>query len=455
MQRDIEIKLKSWQEKPGRKPLIMEGARQVGKTYILKSFGEKNFSKVHYINFEKQANYKKIFEKDLNPRRILEDLKIFFDHDIAFEYGTELVIFDEIQECPNALSSLKYFYEEMPELHIAAAGSLLGIKLGESSYPVGKVETLQMFPMSFNEFLRNWKKDFLKLRVPISNRSDLSEETLWNLFKIYLVVGGLPEVVKTFLEHIDQNNMGGTGTGEGLKLAREKQYDLIKAYNADIAKHSGKVNSMHIESLWQSAALQLGREQNEKAQKFKIKEAVPGIKEYSRLESALHWLLKTGLLLKCHIIKQARLPLKAYAEENQFKLFVFDVGILGALVDLQPKTILEYEYGTYKGFFAENFAAQELVCSDGKNDRLFSWTGKSSEIEFVTDSDGDIVPIEIKSGNNTKSKSLDVFIGKYQPKSAFVLSGKAEYRQKGIKHFLPIYDLANLASESFRVENLL
>lgn len=439
MKRLILDKLNAWKVKKGRKPLILEGARQVGKTYALEFFGRESFCQYHYINFEDQKKLCKIFDENLTAKRIIDDLELNLD--INIDPNNDLLIFDEIQECPNALTSLKYFCEQMPELAIASAGSLLGIKLGSSSYPVGKVDLLQMHPMNFLEFLHGiGKEKFYNLLLNFSSQKDeissSSHSSLWELLKLYFVTGGLPEVVQTFRDNQED-------LSKALRLVREKQDMLVRNYQADIAKHSGKENSMHIEALWKSAALQLGQEQDENAPKFKFKDAVPNIKEYSRLEGVIHWLMKTGLLLKSPIVTHVELPLAMHEEANKFKLFIFDIGILGALAKLHPKTILDYDYGTYKGFFAENFMAQEMVCSLLKHDELFSWKGRTSEIEFVIDYQGQVLPLEVKSGKNTRSKSLKVFSEKYHPNFKMIVSAR-EYTLKGNLCYYPLYCASNL-----------
>ncbi len=435
MQRFVFQKLITWKDLQDRKPLILNGARQVGKTYLIKEFGEKFYRKLHYLNFEDNELLHKVFTSNLKPQKIIETLIIDFDLDI--DVKADLIFFDEIQACPKALTSLKYFYENLPEANIISAGSLLGIKLGESSFPVGKVDLLELYPMNFAEFLLAFdKKVYYESINQLQSLEDISEIThrrLWELLRIYFITGGLPEVVKTFIKQQDD-------LATALKSVRAKQNILCQAYNSDIAKHSGKVNSMHIEGLLRNAALQLGRDEDSGAEKFKFKDAIPGITEYSRLEDALNWLIKTGLIIKVPILKQIAIPLKAYAEENKFKLFIFDVGILGSLADIKVPSILNYDYGTYKGFFAENFVAQELMTADSRSDRLFCWQGKSSEIEFVRDHEGEIVPLEVKSGTNTKSKSLSVFIEKYKPQLSVKISAKKFHFDKTNQRLsLPLY----------------
>lgn len=433
MKRHIYNKLVEWKNKKGRKPLILQGARQVGKTYILKKIGLESFPRFHYVNFEEDETLLNIFERDLKPRRILNDLSFYVDSSINAE--TDVVIFDEIQECPRALTSLKYFQEEMPELAICAAGSLLGINLSNSSYPVGKTEYINMFPMCFEEFLdasgENRYADLLKNISKTRNIPDVAHLHLWEQLKIYLIVGGLPEVVQNYVDNKDDHY-------KAFSIVRQKQADLIKDYNADIAKHSGKTNAMHIERIWKNIPAQLAREQNGSSSKFRFGGVVPGIRNYSRLAGAIDWLNTAGLIIKIHISNRGELPFSAYTAENRFKLFCFDVGILGALSQLPPKTIRAYEFGTYKGFFAENFIAQEFKYSG--LDELYAWKEKTAEIEFLREVNGDVLPVEVKSGHVTQAKSLKVFAEKYNPRYRTVMSAR-NLKIDDINHYhnYPLY----------------
>ena len=415
MRRDIWNKLEEWKTKKDRKPLILKGARQVGKTYILRAFGKEYFSQVHYLNFEKYKQLDKIFEGDLIPQNILRDLSFYLNASIDKE--NDLVIFDEIQNIPRALTSLKYFQEELPELAICSAGSLLGIQMSDESFPVGKIEFLNMFPMSFEEFLRG-KGDtksfeFLRSRKKSEAIPQIIHSRLWEQLKIYFVVGGLPEIVKTFMEYKDD-------LFTALQKVREKQDNLLSTYIADIAKHSGKQNAMHIERLWRNIPAQLAREHDGSAGKFRFKGIIPGIKRYSKLAGSIDWLVSAGLIIKARIVNSGQLPFSAHTAENAFKLYAFDVGLLGALSDLPPKSIIEYEYGSYKGYFAENFAAQEFICSGVKE--LYCWKEGSAEVEFLREINGDVLPVEIKSGWVTQAKSIKVFAQKYHPKYRAIFS---------------------------------
>ncbi|MBL7072712.1 MAG: ATP-binding protein [Candidatus Omnitrophica bacterium] len=415
MKRNIWNKLTKWKNKKDRKPLILKGARQVGKTYILQKFGKECFSQVHYLNFEKHKQLVDIFAEDLIPQNILRDLSFYLN--TAIDIKNDLIIFDEIQNIPRALTSLKYFQEELPKLAICAAGSLLGIQLSDESFPVGKVEFLNMFPLSFEEFLEGIGEiksfEFLQDRKKTEIIPQIVHIRLWEQLKIYFVTGGLPEIVSTFKEYKDDVFIA-------LEKTREKQDNLLLAYIADIAKHSGKQNAMHVERLWQNIPAQLAKEQDGSAGKFKFKGVIPGIQRYSKLAGSIDWLVSAGLVIKVRMVNSGLLPFSAHTTENSFKLYVFDVGLLGALSGLPPKSIMDYGYGSYKGYFAENFAAQEFLCSSGKE--LYCWKEGSAEVEFLREINGEILPIEIKSGGVTQAKSIKVFARKYKSKYRTIFS---------------------------------
>lgn len=433
MRRNMLDKLKVWKDKNDRKPLILRGVRQAGKTYILQSFAETCFSAVHYLNFEKDEKLKTVFENDLSPQRIIQELSFYLNRPIDVDH--DIVIFDEIQNIPRALTSLKYFCEEMPNLAVCAAGSLLGIHLGEASFPVGKVEFLDMFPMSFLEFLEGIgdikSVDFIKTCKSSDKIPEVIHSHLFEQLKRYFVVGGLPEVVKVYAEFGDNLFLA-------VEKARKKQEDLISAYHADMAKHCGKENAMHIDRLWKNVPTQLAREQNGSASKFRFKGVIPQVNRFSRLSGVIDWLDAAGLIIKTHIVNNGELPFLAHVVENSFKLYLFDVGILGALSGLPAKTILDYDYGSYKGYFAENYIAQEFLCSGVRD--LFCWREKNSEIEFLREDNGVVIPVEIKSGWVTKSKSLKFFAEKYKPAYRVIFSAKPlSIDNKSGLHQYPLY----------------
>lgn len=417
-------------EKP-RKPLLLRGARQVGKTYILKEFGQEHFPHVHYLNFEEDELLARFFERDLRPARLLEEFRFYLGRGI--DLRQDLLFFDEIQRCPRALTSLKYFCEEQPELAVCAAGSLLGLTLSSESFPVGKVAFLNLYPMNFLEFLEGLEEtqlvDCLRNFSGDKPLPEAAHERLWDLWKSYLIVGGLPEVVKIYGE-LRADRFA------AIRAARKLQRDLINAYLADMAKHSGKVNSMHIERLWRSVPAQLARVQEGTAPKFRFRDAVPGIRGYERLAGPLDWLERADLVIRAFILGAVGAPLAGYAKENRFKLYFFDVGMLNAVSGLPPEVIIQYGFGSYQGYMAENFVAQELRAAG--DDILYSWQGRTSEVEFIIDTGAGVVPWEIKSGKVVHAKSLSVYEERYHPERSYILSSR-NGECKARRRHVPIY----------------
>ena len=433
MQRLIHDRFQSWQKSRNRKPMLLQGPRQVGKTYSLKAFGASCFRTVHYVNFEEDERLAAAFSGTLNPTAVTQDLSLRLGR--LIEPETDVLILDEIQQCPRAVTSLKYFAEEMPELAVCAAGSLLGVHLGECSYPVGKVDLLDMHPLSYEEFLMALDEQvLLEAWRSLEAESTVSEtlhSRLWERLKHYMITGGLPEVVSGFVAN--QHNLAAAFTE-----ARSIQTALTTAYAADMAKHSGKQNSMHIERLWRNVPAQLGRNVDGSSSKFVFKDVLPGVRGYERLAGTIDWLVAAGLVLRLPIVNCAQLPLAGYESDNFFKLFVFDVGILGALSRLPPQAILDYEYGTYKGFVAENLVLQELIAT-GRTDTV-CWREGRAEVEFLCETSGHIVPVEIKSGWVTQAKSLQVFCGKYRPPYCAVLSARPlDAAPPRRKRYYPLY----------------
>lgn len=417
MKRTIYKQLLEWKHSPDRKPLLLKGARQVGKTYVLEEFGRNEFQNTFYLNFEKDKSLTKIFSLDLNPKRIVNEISFHFKKKMNIEQ--DLLIFDEIQACAEALTSLKYFCEDLPSSYVACAGSLLGVYLSPVSYPVGKVDKLYMYPMSFGEFLlASGEEELSKFLDSLSLQSTLSDyvhDYLWEILKSYFVVGGLPEVVALYIKHRENPFVA-------YEKVRQKQRDLVEDYHADIAKHAGKINAMHIRRIWQSVPEQLASTQDGSAKKFKFRDVVPGIDRYNKLVDAIDWLENAGLIIKIHIVTESKIPLLSHKKENSFKLVLFDIGILGAMCNLDPSTLLTHDYGSYKGYFAENFVAQALIYKDQQD--LYCWEGKTSEIEFVRQFQGALIPYEVKSGWVTQSKSLKVYEEKYHPDYRVILSAK-------------------------------
>jgi uncharacterized protein len=402
MKRAIMHKLVEWKGGPGRKPLILMGARQVGKTSILKQFGASHYQKTVYLNFEDNPKLCKLFEASLAPEAILKALMIEFD--ITIEPDQTLIIFDEIQECPSALNSLKYFCENAPEYHVAAAGSLLGVKLRhEKGFPVGKVQFLTLYPLSFLEFLQVNNQERLtqyieELKKPEPLPPNLHDKLLES-FKEYLFVGGMPEAVYEFLQT------------KNLSKVREIQDSILRAYSLDFAKHAPKDQVMKINQIWGSIPQQLAKENK----KFLYSALRPGARA-KEFEVALQWLIEAGLIHKVSQISCPKIPLSAYADFNIFKLYLVDVGLIGAMSKLAAKTIL-YDndlFQEFRGALTENFVTEELVHSQFS---LFYWTSEGrAEVDFVIEYDGSIYPLEVKSGPSSKKKSLLVYADQYSPK---------------------------------------
>lgn len=442
MYRKIIENLNEWRLRTDRMPLIIKGARQVGKTYILKEWGRANFKRMHYVNFEQSPSAKNIFESDFEITQILKDLE--FSLKTTIDPTTDLLIFDEIQAAPKALTSLKYFCEDLPGLAVCAAGSLLGVILSEESFPVGKVSFLYMFPLSFEEFLmavderETWKmlpKPSLNAKLSVT-----VHDHLWEIAKLYYVSGGMPAVVKILVQNPGRQ-------GKDLKKIREVQRALIMGYENDFAKHAGKLNAGHIQALYRSIPSQLAGTHDDSTNRFKFGEVMSGKKGFAVWQRPLHWLVNAGIVLQVKIVNQAQTPLEHFTRMNLFKLFVHDIGLLGCLQDLEPETILRQDYGLAKGFFAENFVAQELRASHPEREvPLYTWQEGEAEIEFVRSTAQGIVPIEVKAGHRTKAKSLNEFVRKYAPHLSIKISAhNLSYDKTTGRLNLPLY-LASWAS---------
>jgi predicted AAA+ superfamily ATPase len=439
MKRFLLPKLVAWKDSPDRKPLILQGARQVGKTTLLQQFGREYFPQVHTFNFEENLALAEIFSVNLDPSLLVRELRFLQEKDIDVDH--DLIIFDEIQACPRALTSLKYFQEKMPNLAICAAGSLLGVYLAPVSFPVGKVDILHLYPMSFEEFLlaqQDYKslevlRDFSENQIEIPR---FAHDHLWEQLKYYFIVGGLPEVVSAFIERKDNVFVA-------FQKVREKQKALITTYLADIAKHSGPVNAMHIARIFESVPALLSKSQDGSAHKYIFKGAVPGIDRYSKLVGALDWLEKAGLTIKVSIVNSGQLPFSAYAEDNVFKLYIFDVGLLGSMSQITPKVILDYDWGSYKGFFVENFVAQSFLV--GGKEKLYSWQEKTAEVEFLHEKNGSVIPIEVKSGWVKQAKSVKIFADKYHSPYYVLFNAEHPLHKDRMRRY-PLY-LAERISE--------
>ena len=418
MKRRIEKKLIQWQKRENRKPLLLQGARQVGKTYVLENFGENRFKTSHYFDLEElKADLSPIFtDSSLKPRQLLNQLS--FISGKPFNISEDILILDEIQSIPRAITALKYFNQQMRELAVVAAGSNLGVAHANEPFPVGKVDIFHMYPMNFEEFLLGTGEDmalsFLK-SFKGNKTNEMYHKHLFDLLKVYFITGGMPEVIVQYNDKKDEPL-------EALRAVRRLQKQLLLHYESDFSKYAGSTNSRHIERIFKAIPLQLSNTQDKRSKKFKFKDVISkGYRSYEDLADPIEWVVKAGLAFKININLHPSPPVMAGAKENSFKLFLFDIGLLGAMINLSPESIMRYDYGSYKGYFAENFVLQELI-SYGFNN-FVTWSGRMSEIEFVLELDGNIIPVEVKAGINTKAKSLLAFINKYRPVFSIKFTG--------------------------------
>jgi uncharacterized protein len=398
MLRHILQKLLRWKDSELRKPLILRGARQVGKTYLLQHFAKAHYQDWIYVNFDEKPLYASLFEADLDPERILNELSLQFKKPII--PGETLIIFDEIQECPNALNSLKYFCEKKNEYHIAAAGSLLGVKMNQG-FPVGKVNFIDLKPLSFFEFLNALGESALcEMLLGIEKPEAISvifHEKLLQLLRYYFVVGGMPEVVSTFAK---QRELG---------FVREIQQAILDAYALDFAKHAPREELHRIMAVWGLLPNQLARENK----KF-IFSAISKSARARNYEAAIQWLVDAGVIIKTYNLSKPNLPLMAYASRNAFKVFALDVGLLGAMSELTPETILQKDrlFTEFHGALTENYVAQEL--KNKLASELYYWTSTGlAEVDFVIADQQTIYPLEVKAGVSKQKKSLLVYGEKY------------------------------------------
>lgn len=384
---------------------------------MLKEFAKAEFSSFHYFNFEQDRRLLSIFNAKLDTKKILDDLSILAGKKI--NSATDCIIFDEIQECSRALTSLKYFCEDMPELAVLSAGSLLGVALSQESFPVGKVDFLHLYPMTFQEFLIALEDEMglqlIDRAVRTGEMSLVGHEHLWSRLKEYYITGGMPEVVATYLSLKDADAV------TRFEKIRHVQQNLIDSYNKDFAKHAGKVNSMHILAVFENVPVQLARNIDGSVQRFQFKDVVPRKKGFAALQGPITWLEQAGLIIKVKICNRAEIPLESFCQKNIFKLYLIDIGLLGCMLRLPQEALVAQDYGMTKGYFAESFVAQELLA---QGQPLYSWSEVTSEIEFLNLFGSKIVPIEVKAGHRTKARSLGQFLLRYKPKRAIKLSAK-------------------------------
>lgn len=429
MQRYALKHLISWKNKKNHKPLVIQGARQVGKTWLIQEFGKKYYEQVAYINFDVDVKSREIFDVDYDTERLIMDIGLATKTKI--NAGNTLIIFDEIQECPRALTSLKYFRENAPQYDIIVAGSLLGVACHEGTgFPVGKVSFMNLFPLSFEEFLLAMGEERF---VELLNKKDFKTIKLFNnkyekLLKQYCYVGGMPEIVQDFVENKD------------FESVRNLQKEILSAYEEDFTKHIPANTVAKIRLLWKSIPAQLSKENK----KFIYGAAKEGARARD-FEAALSWLINSGLVYRVNKITKPDLPITAYEDFNSFKLFVLDVGLLGAMTDLQANTIIDGNriFEEFKGAIAEQYVLQQFKTI--KDLPVFYWSNETSraEIDFVIQIKSDVVPVEVKAERNLQAKSLKVYMEKFKPNYA-IRTSMADYKKTDNLIDLPLYALENI-----------
>lgn len=425
MERKIEKRLLIWKKSANRLPLLLQGARQVGKTYSLLHFGRLQYKNVAYFNFESSRELHRIFDRDLSPLRILRELSSFTSSPLI--PGDTLIVFDEIQACERALTSLKYFAEEAPQYHLASAGSLLGVSINRMnhSFPVGKAELLNMYPMDFEEYLQANGKEQAISQISScyqSNESCSLHETFMDEYRKFLGVGGMPQVVKEFIATGDYNYV----------MALQK--NIIDSYVADMAKYAGSAETVRILATFNSIPAQLARENR----KFQYKIIKTGARAL-HYESAIDWLSASAVTIKCIKVTEGHAPLTAFAESGSFKIYMSDTGLLCSRYGFSPD-LLHYDsagWHSIKGPLTENYVANALI---GNGYSPFYWESQGkAELDFVIQNQaGEVIPIEVKSSDNVRSKSLQLFISRYHPIWSLRISAKNFGFENNIKS-IPLY----------------
>lgn len=421
MKRNAMRDLVQWKESEDRKPMVLKGARQVGKTWLMKEFGRNYYQNYVYFNFDEEDELKSIFEKNKNPQRIIELLSMIADEKIL--PGDTLIIFDEVQECPEALNTLKYFKEKANEYHVIAAGSLLGTLLAQpKSYPVGMVNLLNIHPLTFDEFLEATDESLYKYYCSIQKEQLIEEifhNRLMEAYNLYLIIGGMPECVTSWVNHKDPAKIS------------QIQRELIEVYENDFSKHNGKVNSGRILMVFRSIVAQLAKP-NEKFMYGAVREGGRA----RDFEEAIEWLVSAGMLNRVYNVSKMEHPLAAFDKLDSFKLFVFDTGLLKHMAGVDNSAILLQSNYQFKGPLTENYVLQQFCGQFEIEPRYFS--DRSGEIDFVLQYGTEIIPVEVKGGEDKSAPTFKRYTNEKQPAYAIRLS-KRPYLKNGLITNMPLY----------------
>lgn len=426
MKRFALERLKEWKEKPNRKPLIIRGARQVGKTWLMKEFGKTFFEKVAYVNFDSNTRMQQVFDGEISIERIV--LAISAETGISVNPENTLLIFDEVQEVPKALSSLKYFCENAPEYAVVAAGSLLGVALHKgTSFPVGKVDFMDLYPLTFQEFLCALGEErFVEiLRGKDTDMVTMFKSKYIDRLREYYFVGGMPEVVQTYVDTKDFNQV------------REIQKNLLNYYQQDFSKHAEISLVPRLNLVWNSIPMQLAKE-NKKYIYGQVRKGARA-KDF---ELAIQWLLDCGLIHKVHRIEKPALPLKAYMNLDIFKIYLLDVGLLMAMTGLNAQVIIDGNriFTEFKGALTEQYILQQLIAGENVEPYYYSAENSKGEIDFILQGNTSVIPLEVKAEENLRAKSLKAFCEKYKPKYA-VRTSMSDYREQEWMTNIPLYNI--------------
>lgn len=404
IERDIIAYFSAWKESKGRKPILLKGARQIGKTWAMEKFGKEHFDYCAKFDFDRQQELKSVFQASKSPERILRELSIYSD--VPLIAGRTLIIFDEIQECEEALNSLKYFCEDAPEYHVIAAGSLLGVAVRrrKMTVPVGKVQVVRMYPLSFNEFLRASDPSTFAYVENLSAVEHLPEIILNKLnteYRRYMVCGGMPEATQCLLD------------GDGMAAVDSKLQDILELYELDFAKYADPKEIPRIQALWHSLPSQLAKENRKFI--YKLVKTGARSKDY---EDALMWLENAGMIHRIFNITKPGMPLSAYADPSAFKVYACDCGLLRRLANLPASVVTNStaNYTEFKGAMAENAILQSLMAAGGGENPYYWAPDSRAEVEFVIQREEDIIPIEVKAENCVSGRSLSVYADKYEPR---------------------------------------
>lgn len=425
MKRLLYKELLRWKNHKKSKPLLLQGARQVGKTYLINEFARHEYADYIYLNFEQNPELKSLFSGNLIPLNIIDNISLYLGKKISA--SNTLIFFDEIQAVPEAITSLKYFYEQAPEYHIIAAGSLLGVSIErETSFPVGKVNFLKLFPMTFAEYLMAFDEELLAENLLTKQQAiplpEVIHQKLLQHLKKYLYIGGMPEVLQDYLNHRD------------ITSVRKIQHELLEAYQQDFSKYTNRNQAIKTSEFWQSIPYQLAKENK----KFKYSDVRKNARA-SNFDLTIEWLSKAGLINIAYNVSVPKIPLSGYADYAKFKVYMLDSGLLGAMLNLTSDLIVKPGafFTEYNGAFIENFVASELVASGHL--KLFYWTSKSdAEVDYIFQLNNEIYPLEVKSGTNRNLKSLRSYADKYHPKIISRTSPRNFIDTKGFIN-IPLY----------------